>query len=135
MLITRMQGPADCSCPILDLLIIMLLPPLLNMLDRMLISLGYMYYIITKVLVWLHTFSSLYRNSERDLRELQVFENGDDLCFNQNTAYLQKLPLENNGNLVCPDLDYFESENSPLVLQWSKVMLFSIWANSNNKKQ
>ncbi|KAL8190110.1 UNVERIFIED_CONTAM: hypothetical protein K2H54_040581 [Gekko kuhli] len=60
-------------------------------------------------------------NSERDGRELQVFENDDSLCFNKNAAYLQKLPLENNGNLVCPDLEYFETENSPLVLQWSKA--------------
>ncbi|XP_077199669.1 interleukin-1 receptor type 1 [Paroedura picta] len=60
-------------------------------------------------------------NTERDGKELQVFENDDDLCFNNNVTYPQKLPLESNGYLVCPDLEYFESENSPLVLQWSKA--------------
>ncbi|XP_015266446.1 PREDICTED: interleukin-1 receptor type 1-like [Gekko japonicus] len=60
-------------------------------------------------------------NSETDGRELQVFENDDGLYFNKNAAYVQKLPLENNGNLVCPDLEYFESENSSLILQWSKA--------------
>uniref|UniRef100_A0ACB8FJP0 Uncharacterized protein n=1 Tax=Sphaerodactylus townsendi TaxID=933632 RepID=A0ACB8FJP0_9SAUR len=60
-------------------------------------------------------------NSEIDRKELQVVENDDGLCFNKNAAYPQKLPLENNGYLVCPDVEYFESENSPLVLQWSKA--------------
>nr|XP_056717946.1 interleukin-1 receptor type 1-like [Euleptes europaea] len=60
-------------------------------------------------------------NSEIDSKELRVFENDDGLCFNRNAAYPQKLPLENNGNLVCPDMEYIESENNPLVLQWSKA--------------
>ncbi|XP_060089783.1 interleukin-1 receptor type 1-like [Heteronotia binoei] len=60
-------------------------------------------------------------NSERTSQELQVFENDDGLCYNKNAAYPQKLPLENNGNLVCPYVEYFESETSPRVLQWSKA--------------
>ncbi|XP_054831027.1 interleukin-1 receptor type 1-like isoform X2 [Eublepharis macularius] len=59
-------------------------------------------------------------NSKRESKELQVFEKDDGLCFNKDVIYLQKLLLENNGNLVCPDLEYFESEDSPLVVQWSK---------------
>ncbi|XP_062982298.1 interleukin-1 receptor type 1-like [Elgaria multicarinata webbii] len=68
--------------------------------------------------------SGLYQcvvNSTRAERKITVFNNSEDLCFNENMTYTQKLLLSNSGSLTCPDLSYFKNESTPLVVQWYKA--------------
>ncbi|XP_023371597.1 interleukin-1 receptor type 1 [Otolemur garnettii] len=48
-------------------------------------------------------------------------ENEPNTCYNAEAMFVQKLPLEQDGNLVCPHLDFFKDENNEFPkTQWYK---------------
>lgn len=48
-----------------------------------------------------------------------------DLCYNAQAIFTQKLPLGEDGLLVCPYLEVFRDENNELPeIQWYKVILY-----------
>ncbi|XP_026522558.1 interleukin-1 receptor type 1-like isoform X1 [Notechis scutatus] len=83
--------------------------------------------------------SGMYRciyNSTRVNKSLIVFENSVGLCFNKGMVFEQKIPLEYNGKLTCPDLQNFRNdENAPFALQWYKechLHLYEDWKFSSS---
>ncbi|KAM9585499.1 interleukin-1 receptor type 1 isoform 1-T5 [Trichechus inunguis] len=52
---------------------------------------------------------------------VKFVENEPDLCYNTQAKFPQKLPIGQNGPLVCPNLHVFKDENSELSnIQWYK---------------
>ncbi|XP_042315063.1 interleukin-1 receptor type 1-like isoform X2 [Sceloporus undulatus] len=60
-------------------------------------------------------------NVTKSRKDIEVVQNNDGLCFNEKTTYPQNLELGKNRRLVCPDLEDFQDENTPLDIQWYKA--------------
>ncbi|KAH0624591.1 hypothetical protein JD844_032233 [Phrynosoma platyrhinos] len=60
-------------------------------------------------------------NATKSRKDIEVVKNSDGLCFNEKTTYPQNVELGKNRKLVCPDLEDFEDENTPLDIQWYKA--------------
>ncbi|XP_029792980.1 interleukin-1 receptor type 1 isoform X2 [Suricata suricatta] len=52
---------------------------------------------------------------------IKFVQHEPNLCYNAETIFTQKLPLEQDGQLVCPYLDLFKGEKNELPkIQWHK---------------
>ncbi|XP_060043369.1 interleukin-1 receptor type 1 isoform X3 [Erinaceus europaeus] len=64
------------------------------------------------------------RNSTHCIKNkltINFVENNTNLCYNNKALYKQKLPIAQDGNIVCPYLEFLKNENSELPkIQWYK---------------
>ncbi|NXO04660.1 IL1R1 protein, partial [Rhinopomastus cyanomelas] len=60
-------------------------------------------------------------HSSKKTVSLTVFENDNNLCFNQKMKFEQKVVSTSTGKIICPDLEHFKDEdNSQPEVHWYK---------------